>query len=197
MSTTTIVILVLLALLLVWAVATYNRFIALRNEVKNAYAQIDVQLKRRYDLIPNLVEVARAYMQHERETLQAVTEARNQAISAARQARAHAGDGSALQALAGAEAVLGAGLGRLMAVAEGYPELKADGEMRRLSEEIASSENRIGFARQAYNDTVLAYNNATQSFPSNLIAALARFASLPMLESTSSEQERQAPKVRF
>ncbi|RMX17495.1 LemA family protein [Vandammella animalimorsus] len=197
MSTTTIVILVLLALLLVWAVATYNRFIALRNEVKNAYAQIDVQLKRRYDLIPNLVEVARAYMQHERETLQAVTEARNQAISAARQARAHAGDGSALQALAGAEAVLGAGLGRLMAVAEGYPELKADGEMRRLSEEIASSENRIGFARQAYNDTVLAYNNATQSFPSNLIASLARFASLPMLESTSSEQERQAPKVRF
>lgn len=197
MSTTTIVILVLLALLLVWAVVTYNRFIALRNEVKNAYAQIDVQLKRRYDLIPNLVEVARAYMQHERETLQAVTEARSQAISAARQARAHAGDGSALQALAGAEAVLGAGLGRLMAVAEGYPELKADGEMRRLSEEIASSENRIGFARQAYNDTVLAYNNATQSFPSNLIAALARFASLPMLESTSSEQERQAPKVRF
>lgn len=197
MSTTTIVILVLLALLLVWAVATYNRFIALRNEVKNAYAQIDVQLKRRYDLIPNLVEVARAYMQHERDTLQAVTEARSQAVSAARQARAHAGDGSALQALAGAEAVLGAGLGRLMAVAEDYPELKADGEMRRLSEEIASSENRIGFARQAYNDTVLAYNNATQSFPSNLIAALARFASLPMLESTSSVQERQAPKVRF
>ncbi|WP_343292272.1 LemA family protein [Vandammella animalimorsus] len=197
MSTTTIVILVLLALLLVWAVATYNRFIALRNEVKNAYAQIDVQLKRRYDLIPNLVEVARAYMQHERETLQAVTEARSQAISAAQQARALAGDSSALQALAGAEAVLGAGLGRLMAVAEDYPELKADGEMRRLSEEIASSENRIGFARQAYNDTVLAYNNATQSFPSNLIAALARFASLPMLESISSEQERQAPKVRF
>lgn len=197
MSTTTIVILVLLALLLVWVVATYNRFIALRNEVKNAYAQIDVQLKRRYDLIPNLVEVARAYMQHERETLQAVTEARSQAISAARQARTHAGDGSALQALAGAEAVLGAGLGRLMAVAEDYPELKADGEMRRLSEEIASSENRIGFARQAYNDTVLAYNNATQSFPSNLIAALARFVSLPMLESISSEQERQAPKVRF
>ncbi|MDO4725119.1 MAG: LemA family protein [Comamonadaceae bacterium] len=197
MSSTTIVTIALLALLLVWAVATYNRFIALRNEVKNAYAQIDVQLKRRYDLIPNLVEVARAYMQHERETLQAVTEARSQAVAAARQARAHAGDGSALQALAGAEAALGAGLGRLMAVAEDYPELKADGEMRRLSEEIASSENRIGFARQAYNDTVLAYNNATQALPSSLIAALARFASLPMLESTSSEQERQAPKVRF
>ncbi|THT99392.1 LemA family protein [Lampropedia puyangensis] len=197
MSTTAIVVIAVLVALVLWYVVTYNRFVGLRNEVKNAFAQIDVQLKRRYDLIPNLVEVARGYMQHERETLEAVAAARSNAVTAAQQARANPADGGALMALAGAEGVLGAGLGRLMALSEAYPELKADREMQRLSEEIASTENRIGFARQAYNDTVLAFNTATEEFPSNIVATLNRFPSLPMLQSTTSEQERQAPQVRF
>lgn len=197
MSTTAIILLAVAAALVLWYVVTFNRFVALRNEVKNAFAQIDVQLKRRYDLIPNLVEVAKGYMQHERETLEAVIQARSQAVTAAQQARAKPADAGAMMALAGAEGLLGAGLGRLMALSEAYPELKADQEMQRLAEEIASTENRIGFARQAYNDTVLAFNTATEVFPSNIVARLNHFPSLPMLESTSSEAERQAPSVRF
>lgn len=198
MSMTTILVLVgVLVVLVLWYISTFNRFVALRNEVKNAFAQIDVQLKRRYDLIPNLVEVAKGYMQHERETLESVIQARSQAVTAAQQARANPADGGAMLALAGAEGLLGAGLGRLMALSEAYPDLKANQEMQRLAEEIASTENRIGFARQAYNDTVLAFNTATQVFPSNLVARLNQFPSLPMLESTTSAEERQAPKVRF
>lgn len=200
MSTTTIVLLIMGAVIAtvgVWYITTYNRFIALRNETRNAFAQIDVQLKRRYDLIPNLVEVARGYMQHERDTLEAVAQARSNAVTAAQNARANPQDGGALALLAGAEGLLGAGLGRLMALAEAYPELKADREMQRLSEEIASTENRIGFARQAYNDTALAHNNATEVFPSNIVAGISRFPTLPMLESITAPEERLAPKVRF
>lgn len=197
MTTTAIVLIAIAVVLVLWYVLTFNRFVALRNEVKNAFAQIDVQLKRRYDLVPNLVEVAKGYMAHERQTLEAVISARSHAVAAAQQARANPSDGAAMLALAGAEGLLGAGLGRLMALSEAYPDLKADQQMQRLSEEIASTENRIGFARQAYNDTVLAFNTATEVFPSNIVARLNHFPSLPMLESTSSEAERQAPQVRF
>lgn len=197
MSMTASIVLAIVVILVLCYVLIFNRFVALRNEVKNAFAQIDVQLKRRYDLIPSLVEVAKGYMQHERETLEAVIAARSNAVSAAQQARANPSDGAAMFALAGAEGLLGAGLGRLMALSEAYPDLKADQQMQRLSEEIASTENRIGFARQAYNDTVLAFNTATEVFPSNIVAKLNNFPSLPMLESTSSEAERQAPQVRF
>lgn len=197
MSMTAIILLAIVVILVLCYVLIFNRFVALRNEVKNAFAQIDVQLKRRYDLIPNLVEVAKGYMQHEQQTLEAVIAARSQAVSAVQQVRSKPSDGAAMLALAGAEGVLEAGLGRLMALSEAYPDLKADQQMQRLSEEIASTENRIGFARQAYNDTVLAFNTATEVFPSNIVARLSNFPSLPMLESTRSEAERQAPQVRF
>lgn len=197
MSVTNIIIATIILTLGVAYILTFNRFVALRNEVKNAFAQIDVQLKRRYDLIPNLVEVARGAMQHERETLEAVIQARAQAQTAAQHARNHPADVSAMAALASAEGLLGAGLGRLMAVAESYPELQALAEMQRLSEAISSTENRIGFARQAYNDTILAYNNATDAFPSNIVARLHHFAHLPMLEAITTPEERQPPKVQF
>ena len=197
MSMTTWVVIGVLAVVGLWAVAVYNRLVELRNRIANAFGQIDVQLKRRYDLIPNLVEVARGYLQHEAATLEAVIKARGQAQGAAAVARAAPTNVGAVGALAVAEGVLGGSLGRLMAVAEAYPELKADATMQSLSEELASTENRLGFARQAFNDQALDFNNAAQQFPALIVARLLGFAPAPMLESTRSEEERSAPQVKF
>lgn len=185
------------ALIAIWAVAVYNRLRTYRNQVENAFAQIDVQLKRRHDLIPNLVEVARGYMQHEAQTLEAVIRARGAAVSAADAARQTPGKAQAMGALMAAEQALGGQMGRLMVLAEAYPTLKADARMQQLSEEIASTENRIGFARQAYNDQVLDFNNRAGHFPDLIVARLAGFAHLDMLAATRSEQERAAPQIRF
>ena len=189
--------LVLLAAAVIWSVAIYNRLVTLRNRIANAFGQIDVQLKRRYDLVPNLVEVARAYLKHESATLEAVIQARGQAQSAAASARAKPGDAASIGALAVAEGVLGGSLGRLMMVAENYPDLKADATMKSLSEELTSTENRLGFARQAFNDQVLDFNNAVQAFPDLIVARLAGFAPAAVLEATRSDEERAAPKVSF
>ncbi|MDD4103250.1 MAG: LemA family protein [Kiritimatiellae bacterium] len=179
-----------------WAVGIYNGLVQARNRFKNAFAQIDVQLKRRYDLIPNLVETAKGYMKHERETLEAVIAARNQAASAAKAAAAAPADGSAMRALAGAEGALRGMLDRLMVVVERYPDLKANQNMMQLQEEIASTENRIAFARQAYNDEVMAYNIKREVFPGSLVATMFNFAAAQSLE-LESAAERQVPKVSF
>jgi LemA protein len=197
MGMTSVVMLGLVLLAVFWAVGAYNRLVRLRNATSNAFGQIDVQLKRRYDLIPNLVEVARKYLAHEAQTLEAVIAARNHARSAEQAAAAGPLNAGKLGALAVAEQALGGALGRLFAVAEAYPELKADQTMRELSEEISSTENRVGFSRQAYNDHVLAYNDAAAQFPALLVARLFAFQTMPMLESTQSEEERQAVKVAF
>lgn len=194
---TTWIILGVIAAALAWAVAAYNRLVQLRNRIPNAFAQIDVQLKRRHDLVPNLVETARAYLAHEAATLEAVIQARSQAQGAASAARATPADAQALGALAAAEGVLGGALGRLMVVAEAYPALKADATMQSLSEELTSTENRLGFARQAYNDQVLEFNDQATQFPELVVARLLGFAPAPMLEATRSEEERAAPKVQF
>jgi len=197
MSMTAWVVMGLLAAAILWAIAAYNRLVQLRNRIANAFGQIDVQLKRRHDLVPNLVEVARGYLQHEAATLQAVIAARGQAQSAATAARADPGSASAMGALAAAEGALGGSLGRLMVVAEAYPDLKADATMQSLSEELTSTENRLAFARQAYNDEVLDFNNDAAQFPTLIVARLLGFVSAPMLEATRSEAERAAPKVQF
>jgi LemA protein len=197
MGTTSLVTLAILVVVALFAVSVYNRLVRLRNGIGNAFAQIDVQLKRRHDLIPNLVETARKYIQHERETLEAVIAARNTAQTAAGQARRNPAAAGAIAALGAAEGALGGVLGRLMAVAEAYPDLKADQTMRDLTEELSSTENRVGFARQAYNDTVLEYNNAAGQFPANLLAGVFGFRSADMLQSTVSEAERLAPRVLF
>lgn len=191
------VVIGVLAVVALWAVAVYNRLVELRNRIANAFGQIDVQLKRRYDLIPNLVEVARGYLQHEATTLEAVIKARGQAQGAAAVARAAPTNAGAVGALAVAEGVLGGTLGRLMVVAEAYPALKADATMQSLSEELASTENRLGFARQAFNDQALDFNNAATQFPALIVARLLGFAPAPMLESTRSDEERSAPQVKF
>jgi LemA protein len=185
------------ALLVVWAVVAYNALVRRRNEIGNAFAQIDVQFKRRHDLIPNLVETARKYLQHEQGTLEAVAAARSGASRAADTARRLPADAAAIGALASAEGTLAGVLGRLMAVVEAYPELKADATMRELSEELAHTENRIAFARQAFNDAVLDYNNAAQQAPANLVATAFGFKAAAMLESTRTEAERQAVSVKF
>jgi len=189
----------LLAALVVffWAVGAYNRLVRLRNGIANAFGQIDVQLKRRHDLIPNLVEVARKYLEHESQTLEAVIAARNQARSAEQAASGAPLNPALISTLSGAEQMLGGALGRLMAVVEDYPELKADQNMRELSEELSSTENRIGFARQAYNDQANDYNDAAQQFPTLVVARLFNFQPQSMLEATTSEAERQPVKVQF
>lgn len=197
MNMTTWVLLAVGLLILFWAVGAYNRLVRLKNAIANAFGQIDVQLKRRYDLIPNLVEVARKYLDHEAQTLEAVIAARNQARSAEQTAAASPLNAGALGALMGAEQALGGAMGRLFAVAEAYPDLKADQTMRELSEELASTENRIGFARQAYNDHVLEFNDAAQQFPTLVVARLFNFQPQAMLESTASEVERAPVKVSF
>lgn len=174
----------------------YNRLVTLRNRYRNAYAQIDVQLLRRHDLVPNLVEAARAYLSHERATLEAVIAARNAAVAAGQQASAQPGDASALAGVGHAEAALGGALGRFMAVAEQYPDLKADATMARLSEELASTENRLAFARQAYNDAVMRYNTAIELFPNVLLAGPMGFAPAGFFE-LEDEAARALPQVSF
>ena len=197
MSATAWIVLALVAVVVIWAIAVYNRLVQLRNRIANAFGQIDVQLKRRYDLVPNLVEVARGYLAHEAATLEAVIKARGQAQGAAAAARAAPTSAGAMGALAVAEQALGGSLGRLMMVAESYPELKADATMQLLSEELTSTENRLGFARQAYNDQVLDFNDQAAQFPAIVVARLLGFPTAPMLESTRSDEERAAPKVQF
>ncbi|MEN9470560.1 MAG: hypothetical protein RL630_2293 [Verrucomicrobiota bacterium] len=191
-----IVLAAIAVLALVFVVGQYNALVVLRNRFKNAFSQIDVQLKRRHDLIPNLVETAKAYMQHESKTLEAVTQARNLAQSAGGRAAANPGDPSAMRELAGAEAGLTGALGRLLAVAESYPDLKANQNMMQLTEELTSTENKVAFARQAYNDSVMAYNTKREVFPTNIIAGIFNFAAAELFQ-VDNATERQAPKVSF
>ena len=190
------ILLGLIAALIIYAIAIYNGLVALRNRVKNAFSQIDVQLQRRYDLIPNLVETAKGYLKHERETLEAVITARNQAQAAASKAERDPTDGDAIRALAGAENLLGAAMGRFFALAEAYPDLKANQNMMQLTEELSSTENRIAFARQAYNDAVMSYNTKCESFPDNLVAGKFGFKQAELLE-LEDKEARKAVKVTF
>ena len=180
-----------------WAISVFNRLVALRNRFKNAFAQIDVQLKRRYDLIPNLVEAAKGYLAHERQTLEAVIAARGAAVSAAQRAAGAPGEPSAMAGLAQAEGALGGALGRLLAVFENYPDLKANQNILQVQEELASTENKVAFARQGYNDAVMVYNTRRESFPDNVVAGLTGFKEAMLLEATESVEERKAPKVKF
>ena len=191
------IIVVALVALVGWVVGLYNGLVVLKNRFKNAFAQIDVQLRRRYDLIPNLVETAKGYLKHERETLTAVIEARNQAAGAAKALAAAPGDVGASAAFAKAESGLAGVLSRLMVVVERYPDLKADKQMARVSEELTSTENRIAFARQAYNDSVTEYNTKRELFPSSIVAGIFNFAPAALLESTDSAAQREAPQVKF
>jgi len=189
-----VVLLVLVVLVVVWAISIYNSLVTRRNGYRNAFSQIDVQLKRRHDLIPNLVETAKAYLKHERETLEAVVAARNAAATAARTAAAKPGDPGAMAGLSSAEGVLTGALSRFLAVAEAYPDLKANQTMSQLMEELTSTENRIAFARQAFNDAVMSYNNARETFPGALLAG-----SFPPAQpfEVSAPAEREAVKVAF
>ena len=191
------VFLAIVAALAVWAITIYNGLVALRNRFKNAFAQIDVQLKRRYDLIPNLVESVRGYLQHERQTLEAVVQARGNAVSAAQRAAAAPGDPAAMRGLAQAEGALGGALSRLLAVFESYPDLKANQNVLALQEEITSTENKFAFARQAYNDSVMQYNTKRESFPDNIFAGMFGFGAAELLAATDSAEERQAPRVKL
>jgi LemA protein len=183
--------------LVVWAISIYNGLVTLRNRFKNAFAQIDVQLKRRYDLIPNLVETAKGYIKHERETLEAVIRARNAAQTAATAANANPGDPTAMQALGQAEGALTGVLGRMFALAEAYPDLKANQNMLSLQEELSSTENKVAFARQAFNDSVMEYNTRRESFPANIFAGMFNFGPAELLQATESAEERKAPQVKF
>jgi LemA protein len=191
-----VIIIVPLFFLLMYVISAYNRLVALRNRFKNAYAQIDVQLKRRYDLIPNLVETAKGYIKHERETLEAVIRARNTAFTASQTAAAAPGDPSAMKNLVSAESGLGGALSRLMVVSEAYPDLKANQNMMQLTEELTSTENKISFARQAYNDSVMVYNTQRETFPTNLIANSFNFAAAELFVVDKAEQ-KEAPRVSF
>ena len=188
--------LILVALALVWLVGIYNRLVSLRNRFKNAFSQIDVQLKRRYDLIPNLVETVKGYMKHERETLEAVIAARNQARLVEQQAAANPGDPTAMRELMAAEQALTGSLGKMFALSEAYPDLKASVNMQQLQEELSSTENRVGFSRQAYNDGVMQYNTYRESFPQNQIAGPFGFKLAELFE-IEVEAEREAPRVSF
>ena len=190
-----IVLLVIVAAIF-FVISLYNRLVGGRNAFKNAFAQIDVQLTRRYDLIPNLVEIAKGYMKHERETLEAVIRARNSAYTGLKAAAADPGNAAAVATLQGADQQLAGALGRLMAVAESYPDLKANQNMMQLSEELTSTENKVAFARQAYNDAVMSYNNMREMFPGSVIAGMFAFAPAQLLEAAKPEA-REAPKVSF
>ncbi len=199
MSSTLIAVLAVVVpiiLVLLWIMGAFNRLVALRNRFKNAYAQIDVQLKRRYDLIPNLVETAKGYLKHERGTLEAVIAARNAASAASTRAAAAPGDAAAMKALSGAEGALTGVLGRLFALAEAYPDLKANTTMMTLMEELTSTENKVAFSRQAYNDAVMQYNIARETFPSNIVAGIFNFGAAELFVVENAEQ-KEAPKVQF
>lgn len=191
--------LVFLALLVVlgfWMVGIYNNLVRGRRGYENAFAQIDVQLTRRYDLIPNLVEIAKGYMAHERDTLEAVIKARNSAVSGLKNAQAHPGDAGAMAALSGAEGQLTGALGRLFALSESYPDLKANQNMMQLSEEMTSTENKVAFARQAFNDGVMHYNVLREMFPNSIVAGMFNFKEAALLK-IEDETMRAAPKVKF
>ena len=191
-----IVIGVLFLIFVMFFIGIYNRLVTLKNRFKNAFSQIDVQLKRRYDLIPNLVETAKGYIKHERETLEAVTAARTHAVTAEQRAAANPGDPDAMKALIGAESKLGGALANFNAVAEAYPDLKANQNMLALQEELSSTENRIAFARQSFNDSVMEYNTRREVFPSNIVAGMFNFAAAQHFE-VDAPEERQAVQVKF
>ena len=191
-----IVLLVVVVSLVGFIIGVYNKLVTMRNRFKNAYAQIDVQLKRRYDLIPNLVEIAKGYIKHERETLENVTKARNIAYAASQTAAANPGDSGAMKNLVSAESGLAGTLSRLMMVSEQYPDLKANQNMMQLTEELTSTENKISFARQAYNDSVMVYNTDREVFPSNLVAGMFNFSAAELFVVDKPEQ-KDAPKVSF
>ena len=194
--TSFLVFLAIVAAIVIWAIGIYNRLINERNRVRNAFAQIDVQLTRRYDLIPNLVEAVKGYMKHERETLEAVINARNAAQQSLQTAKADPANAEAIRELGASESALGAVLGRLFALSEAYPDLKANQNMMQFQEELASTENKVAFARQAFNDSVLSYNNTAENFPNNIIAGMFRFELASFLE-IESEEMREAPEVSF
>jgi len=196
MSKTVLILLAVVAVVVIVVISIYNKLVSLRNLFKNAFAQIDVQLKRRYDLIPNLVETAKGYLKHEHSTLEAVVAARNQAYTANQKAAANPADAVAMQGLMQAESQMAGVLGRLMAVAEAYPDLKANQTMQQLMEELTSTENKISFARQAYNDAVMMYNNARETFPNVIIANNFGFTAAPLFE-IQAPAEREAVKVQF
>ena len=195
MTSTQWIFIAILASLIFWSVGAYNRLVRLKNIIANAFGQIDVQLKRRYELIPNLVEAAKKYLSHERETLEAVINARNQAKSASDAARSRPANALAVTTLAVAEQALSSSLGQLFALNEAYPDLKADKTIRELSEELTSTENKVTFARQAFNDAVLDYNNAQGQFPAVLVARLFSFAPSAMLQATESAEERKTVRI--
>jgi len=192
---TLIISLVIIAVVVFTLVSIYNGLVTLRNRYKNAFSQIDVQLKRRYDLIPNLVETAKAYMKHEKDTLEAVISARNRAVEVNRGTNANL-NAEGIKQLGGAEAALSQSLGKLFALSENYPDLKANQNMMQLSEELSSTENKISFARQAFNDSVTVYNTAIEKFPNNMLASFFRFSAAALLE-IQNEQEREAVRVSF
>lgn len=198
MTTTTIIVLAIIGVILLYVVAVYNSLVRLRNRFQNAFAQIEVQLKRRYDLIPNLVETAKAYMAHERDTLEAVIAARNAASQGLAAAAANPGDAQAMHNLGGKEGALGAALGRLNVVMEAYPDLKASQNMLQISEELTSTENKVAFARQSFNDQVMAYNTYKQSFPPVILAGIfGHGQDATLLQFEDSAQIQAAPKVSF
>ncbi|MDJ0919405.1 MAG: LemA family protein [Woeseiaceae bacterium] len=191
-----LIFLAIIAAIVFWVVSIYNRLVNERNRVKNAFAQIDVQLTRRYDLIPNLVEAVKGYMSHERETLEAVIKARNTAVISLDAAKADPSSAAAIQQLGQAEGALGSILGRLFALSEAYPDLKANENMMQFQEELASTENKVAFARQAFNDSVMSYNNTAENFPNNIIAGMFSFELASFLE-IESEEKRDVPEVSF
>jgi LemA protein len=191
------IVLAVIVVVAIWAVMVYNGLVTLRNRFKNAFSQIDVQLKRRYDLIPNLVEAVKGYMAHERGTLEAVIKARGAAVGAAQAAAAAPGDPAAMRGLSQAEGQLGGALGRLLAVFEQYPDLKANQNVLSLQEELTSTENKVAFARQGFNDSVMEYNTKRESFPDNVLAGMFGFGAAELLQATDSAEERKAPKVSF
>ncbi|QTH63536.1 LemA family protein [Psychrosphaera ytuae] len=198
MDISNIIALGLLVVVVLYLISVFNKLVALKNQFKNGFAQIEVQLKRRHDLIPNLVETAKGYMAHEKETLENVIAARNSAASGLSKAASEATNASAMKELGGAESALSGALGRLNVVMEDYPDLKANQNMMQLTEELSSTENRVGFARQAYNDQVLAYNTYKQSFPQNILAGIfGHAADASLLEFEDSAAIQAAPKVSF
>ena len=194
--TSFLIFLAIIAAIVFWAISIYNRLINERNRVRNAFAQIDVQLTRRYDLIPNLVEAVKGYMKHERETLEAVINARNSAQQSLQAAKADPANAEAIKKLGASEGALGAALGRLFALSEAYPDLKANENMMQFQEELASTENKVAFSRQAFNDSVLSYNNTAENFPNNIIAGMFRFELASFLE-IESDEKRDVPDVSF
>ena len=194
--TSFLIFLAIIAAIVFWAISIYNRLVNERNRVRNAFAQIDVQLTRRHDLIPNLVEAVKGYMKHERETLEDVIQARNAAQSALEAAKADPANAKAIEELGASEGALGAALGRLFALSEAYPDLKANQNMMQFQEELTTTENKVAFSRQAFNDAVMSYNNTVENFPNNIIAGMFSFEQASFLE-IESEEKREVPDVAF